>query len=128
MLYEAGKYHPEDIFVELSYEDINGVMTPVLFKNELDNPNYIEEGTDYDDSFVYIGNFELDGVTYNRWNKQTDGDETGYQVLTQIIVVNNQFTITQEQLTNAIHQTTIVYDKWQEFNVDGSASPGFQSY
>ena len=116
VVYGKGEYHPEDVFVELAVE--NGI--PVLYKNDIEN--FSGEGADYADRFEYVGDMEIDGVPYNKWHKiNVGGDETGYHVLTQVIVVNGQFTITQEQLTAAIGEETTVYDMWEEYGKDGES-------
>lgn len=111
----TGSYHPEDIFVELAIVD----GTPRLYKNDLSDPDYVQEGTDYEDWFNYVDDYTLDGTTYNRWQKfEGSGSSSGFYILTNIIVVNNQFTITQQELTDGIQEQTVIYDKWQEYDID----------
>lgn len=117
-VYADGSYKVEDTFVEISYMTLDGVLTPVMYKNDLWNKEYVEEGTDYGDVFVYIGNLTVDGTTYNRWRKYEHGnidpsDYTGFDVLTEVIVVNNQFTISQQEFTDAIQYNYATYDKWK---------------
>lgn len=117
--YPKNGYKPDDIYVDISYVNINGVDTPVMYKTDIRKfPNKV----DYDDSFVYAGDFEVDGVNYNRWKKYesnsvfTDDTYSGYDVLTQVVVVNNRFIFTKEEFHNALGTET--YDKWDEYYPD----------
>lgn len=132
-VYKGDDWKPEDIFVEIGYTTGDN-SAPVMYKTDYNDPDLIEEGPDHGDPFVYVGDFVLDGVTYNRWKKYEGVDyypfdknpvyvsETGYEILTQVIVENNQFIITQEELNAAIEEITTVYDKWQEYYLEGSGS------
>lgn len=112
ILYEGpGENRSSDVFVELGYW--GGI--PALYKTDPTNGDVPGlENPDYTDVFAYKGDFELDGVNYNLWDKISD-DEHVYQVLTDVVVVDNKFIITQEDLTNSI--------KWQY-----QPSPGDTTY
>ena len=93
---EAGEpiaYERRDKFVEYGYlENIDGDVVPVLYKTDI--VVYPTE-TDYQDIFYYVGNYELDGVTYDRWRK-IDSEYpwesiNKIYVLTDVIVANNKF-------------------------------------
>lgn len=93
ILYEE-VYKDEDVFVEIGYlENI-----PVLYKT---NP-LVSTEADYGDVFKYKGTMTIDGETFDAWDKYEDDEYSGFTMLTQQIIQNNLFTITQEQLTNAI--------------------------
>lgn len=117
--YPKNGYKPDDIYVDISYVNINGVDTPVMYKTDV---NLFPNKVDYDDSFVYAGDFEVDGVNYNRWKKYesnsvfTSDTYSGYDVLTQVVVVNNRFIFTKEEFHNALRTET--YDKWNEYYPD----------
>ena len=103
--YPKNGYKPDDIYVDISYVNINGVDTPVMYKTDVNSfPNKV----DYDDSFIYAGDFAVDGVNYNRWKKYesnsvfTDDTYSGYDVLTQVVVVNNRFIFTKEEFQKAL--------------------------
>lgn len=107
----TGSTNEGDVFVEIGYKDIDGVSTPVLYKEDIEL--YVDDNSsvDYEDEFRYLDDYELDGITYNRWAKY-DSDSDGYfQILTNIIVVDNQFTISPEDFREAVKEITTVYDK-----------------
>ena len=97
---EAGQiegYKSEDGFVAYGYSENNeGVIVPVIYKTDtqgaIDSPD--EFGNpDYADTFYYVGDTEVDGVTYNKWrkiNSAEDGptweDEGKIYALTNVIV------------------------------------------
>ena len=72
-----GNREEGDVFVAYSYkENSDGIMVPVLYKTDMDpddddpsKPNY--EWNDYDDEevFYYVGEYLLDGVMYDKWQK-----------------------------------------------------------
>lgn len=121
-----GSSHPDDIFVEIAYKNIGGVSTPVLYKEDLSI--YINDNgsVDYGDEFRYLDDYEVDGVTYNRWAKYDDSTDGYYQILTDRIVVNNKFTVSPEEFRAAVRETTVVYDKWQE--CDSTGVPRSQAF
>lgn len=65
--------HVGDSFVVFDFkENDNGIMVPVLYKNDVET--YLDEGTDYQDTYFYVGEYELDGVIYDKWRKiEEDG-------------------------------------------------------
>lgn len=58
--------HTDDIFVEIAYKDIDGVSTPVLYKEDLGFYLSDNSSVDYGDEFRYLDDYVVDGVTYNR--------------------------------------------------------------
>jgi len=112
-------------FVDAELEEIN---IPLLYKSDgLYKGFTLETGVDYDDVFKYWDNYELDGVEYSRWLKYSGNSGSSGQtndiyysfILTQKIVEDNEFTITQDQLTNAAGAAVTVYDKWVEYYPNG---------
>ena len=66
-------YKIDDTFVEYGYlENNEGVVVPVLYKNDLEA--FADEGADYADVFYYVGTYELNGTTYDKWRKIESGD------------------------------------------------------
>ena len=120
--------HAEDIFVEIAYKDIDGISTPVLYKEDLGFYLSDNSSVDYGDEFRYLDDYVVDGVTYNRWLKYEDPTSSYYQILTNIIVVNNQFTVSPEEFRSAVHEITVIYDKWQECDSNGEIRPGSVYY
>lgn len=106
-----GSTHQDDIFVEIAYKDIDGLSTPVLYKEDLNIYISDNASVDYGDEFRYLGDFAVDGVTYNRWAKYDDSTNGTHQILTDRIVVNNIFTVSPEEFRAAVQETTVVYDK-----------------
>jgi hypothetical protein len=91
---EGALYVPTDKFVSYDYVANNeGVVVPVLYKTDIDG--YPGE-TDLGDAFFYVGTYEYNGTTYDRWRKiELDGDYTWdadekCYVLTDIIVQDNK--------------------------------------
>jgi hypothetical protein len=102
--------HNDDIFVEIGTAG-NGTL--YLYKTD---PNV--EGissVDYDDEFVYNGDFEIDGITYNKWRKTEGNESTSYIILTDIIVVDGKFIVSPEEFKANI--VPIICDKWQEYKI-----------
>ena len=61
---------PNDIFVEANYKENNeGVVVPVIYKNDKDYIVGGEEGPDYADTFYFVDKYEYDGNIYDRWRK-----------------------------------------------------------
>lgn len=106
VMYDDGEDYTEwidnhkDVIVELDYDDNN---IPILYKtNPLNADTDGITDVDYGDVLRYYDDYVLDGVTYNRWEK-FDGDERyPIYLLTNLVVKNNVFTITQDRLTNGI--------------------------
>ena len=116
VVYNGFNGHNTDLFVKI---DTNGNGTPVLYKTDSKNEELWEEGPDYADEYVYVGDFVLEGTTYNKWEKFEDDDPTGYWILTNVIVVNGQFTITQAELDAGIVSQTTRANRWVAYT-DGS--------
>lgn len=86
-----------DTFVEAGYaENYEGETVPVLYKTQLD----AFPETDYNDPIFYIGRYEYNGETYDRWRKielRQDGWDAAwenpqrYYILTNVVIENNQF-------------------------------------
>jgi hypothetical protein len=76
--YDNGDYsepmppeHKGDYFVQFDFDyNNNDVLVPVLYKTD---ESYADEGPDYGDAFYYVGEYELDGIIYDRWRK-IEGD------------------------------------------------------
>lgn len=81
-----------DSLVELNYAENNkGQVVPVLYKNANEYIETGEEGPDYGDTFFYVGQEILDGITYDKWRKiEASGfsweDSSQVYILTNIIV------------------------------------------
>lgn len=110
--YGKGQWHKEDLIVDLDVVQLKEKTALRLYKTDI--KNYSIDDVDYKDWYEYEDDYVLDGVTYNRWAKYEEGNRIDLWVLTNVIVVNNQFTITQDQLKAAVQQITTVYDKWTE--------------
>lgn len=125
---ESEKYEglnkKDDTFVEIAYKDIDGISTPVLYKEDIDFILTDNNSVDYGDEFRYLDDYEVDGIIYNRWAKYDSDSEGYYQILTNIIVVSNQFTISLEEFKEAAQEITIIYDKWQCCDSDGEFKDG----
>lgn len=85
-------YKSTDVFVECRYAENNeGETVPVLYKTDV---GMMEEGADYADTFFYVGRYEYNGETYDRWRK-IEENELGWDSegkiysLTNIIVDDN---------------------------------------
>lgn len=92
----------QDVIVELDYNE-DGI--PILYKNNPMNSDVTSLWeTDYGDWLEYYDDYEFEGNVYNRWKKWDDDQEDYYPIyiLTNIIVENNRFTITQEELISDI--------------------------
>ena len=100
-------YKAGDIFVEYGYAENNlGVTVPVLYKTDVE---MMEEGADYADTYFYVGRYEYNGETYDRWRKIESSGEgaltwdsaSKVYALTNIIVDNSFIEITQTHFDNA---------------------------
>ena len=87
-MYEGELKGGTDRIVELSYKD----GTPIFYKNDVDYIESGEEGTDYVDEFIYNGQVEYEGETYDSWKKLEDGEDVGVTVYTNIVVENVVYT------------------------------------
>lgn len=90
-------------FLEFTYDVDNfGTVLPVLYTGVID----FETGDvsiNYDDTWFFVDNYEFDGEIYNRWRLIEAGDNPNVNhtwdsdskrfILTNIIVQNNEFTI-----------------------------------
>lgn len=107
-----------DIFVEIAYKE----NTPILYKENI--KDYGIDSVDYEDYYEYIGDFEVDGTIYNRWTEQGPnvgtGQEQRWDILTNVIVENNEFIYTQEEFKNGIQEVTVTYNKWEECDAYGN--------
>lgn len=81
-----------DYIVEIGYATNNeGIEVPVFYKNDASFIESGEEGTDYTDTYFYVGQEEFEGVIYDKWRKieeemlPWDGSSQLY-VLTNIVV------------------------------------------
>lgn len=85
-------YKAMDAFIECRYAENNeGETVPVLYKTDIHD---YEGEADYDDAYFYVGRYEYEGETYDRWRKIEDNeltwDSTGkVYALTNIIVDDN---------------------------------------
>lgn len=83
--YVGAAPHLEDVILLGTYKD--GV--PCLYKTDM--VSYPDE-VDYEDYFLFVDEFEFDGVVYDRWEKyEGGGTSSGYHILTKVIVENNKF-------------------------------------
>ena len=109
-----------EVICDAQYKDIDGVSKPVLYKTDVREYSPIDE-VDYQEFFVYEDDYELDGVTYNRWIRYEipQGgivvEPSNYQILTQVIVANDEFIYSEEEIRNALEYAEHIYDKWQEY-------------
>lgn len=70
---EPTEYKTTDGFVAYGYSGNNeGVTVPVIYKTDIesaiDSPDEFGD-PDYEDTFYYVGETEVDGITYNKWRK-----------------------------------------------------------
>jgi hypothetical protein len=94
---KTADYKNTDKFIAYGYLANNeGVTVPVLYKTDMSYAEEDEEFTnpDYGDVFYYVGTYELDGTTYDKWRKIEEGDYgwdgTGkIYALTNVIVEDN---------------------------------------
>ena len=78
-----------DYIAEIGYAENNeGNEVPVFWKND---PDYVDEGIDYYDTYYYVGQEEFEGVVYDKWRKiESDGigweDDKQIYILTNVVV------------------------------------------
>ena len=86
-----GTGNHSDTIIEATYKENNeGVLVPVLYKTKIEE--FAE--ADYNDPIYYIGRYEYNGETYDRWRKVEDQDWSNghrYYILTNVVIENNQF-------------------------------------
>lgn len=70
-------YQKSDVFIDYSYEaNPGGEIVPVLYKTDI--TTYPDE-PDYGDKFYYVGTFDFNGRTYDRWQKvESDENDNNY--------------------------------------------------
>ena len=80
-LESPGEYKQTDVFIAYGYlENNNGITVPVIYKTDesglMDEPNPEFEEPDYADVFYYEGTANIDGVTYDKWRKIEQEEES----------------------------------------------------
>ena len=104
-----------DILVELGYATNNdGIEVPAMWKNAQEYVESGEEGTDYQDTYYYVGQDEIDGVRYDKWRKIEDSltweDTSQIYILTNVIVdAELEEKITKTYIENNLHTWEIKY-------------------
>lgn len=122
ILYTTSKRNFNTVFVKLDHFYVTGRNVPVLYKEN--DQILLADKNSYDPAVVYIyqGDYSLDGVNYNRWRKFTQDDptiewqDTDKEILTQVIVADGDFIISQNQLTASLKLEDAIYDEWIQLN------------
>lgn len=101
------KDYYNDVIVDFKYDEDD---CPVIYKTQ----SFAYITTDYEDKFVYEGEYEFNGDTYSMWIKRdSEGDSNGLVWLTDSIVNNGRFIYSIDELKAAVVYRVV--DKWVEY-------------
>ena len=100
-----------DVFIAVDYKvNPHGFNSPIIYKTDED---YLEEA-DYGDEFWYVGKYDIDGITYDRWlKKELDDVENKYNFTDGIV---RKYVLTNEIVDNdvtLIKSSSVNMNAWE---------------
>lgn len=131
ILYTKSNRINDNVFVKIDHLERSGVQVPVLYKEDSDILLTDIESFDKNVIYIYVGDYVLDGKTFNRWAKYQKYEDnlvaSNLEVLTQIIVKNGDFVITEETMSNSLYLEDMTYDMWIGYDKYGTEDQ-YRSY